>query len=93
MLPHARLDNRLTCLKQGNALELELIEQLKDGLDFIVEGMRKECYNRSDALSNVQEKLGYEVIACLTREICQANRGIQNRAKHDETRQTKSKYS
>lgn len=69
MPPHARLDSLLAGLKQGNALELELIEQLKDCLDFIAERMRKECYDRSDALSDVQEELGYEVIACLLREI------------------------
>jgi hypothetical protein len=57
MPPSARLEGLLAGLSQGNALELEFIDQLKEGLDSIAEGMRNECYNRSDALSEVREKL------------------------------------
>jgi hypothetical protein len=44
-------------LKQGNALELELVKKLKEGLGFVVDGMEKECYNRADALSELREEL------------------------------------
>jgi hypothetical protein len=44
-------------LTQGNAAEIELVRKLRKGLDFIAEGMRNECYNRSDALSELKEKL------------------------------------
>jgi hypothetical protein len=44
-------------LKQGNALEMELVKKLKEGLDFITTGMQTECSNRSDALSKLKETL------------------------------------
>jgi hypothetical protein len=44
-------------LKQGNALEMELVKKLREGLDAITTGMQKECANRSDALSKLKESL------------------------------------
>jgi hypothetical protein len=51
-------DSLIERLKQGNALELEFIKKLKDGLDFIANGMQTECFNRSDALSELRKKMG-----------------------------------
>jgi hypothetical protein len=45
-------------LKQGNAIELELVKKFKEGLDFIANGMQTECLNRSDALSDLRTMLG-----------------------------------
>ncbi|KAH4038698.1 hypothetical protein HBI52_077580 [Parastagonospora nodorum] len=44
-------------LKQGNAVELELVKKMKEGLDSVTEGLMLECYNRSDALSELRESL------------------------------------
>lgn len=57
MLSATSLDSILEGLKQGNSLELEFIKRLKEGFDFIADGMEKECYSRSDALSEAREKL------------------------------------
>ncbi|CAO2648130.1 Nn.00g090520.m01.CDS01 [Neocucurbitaria sp. VM-36] len=54
------LDSILEGLKQGNALEMEFIKQLKEGLDFITDGMQSECFKRSDALSDAKERLETE---------------------------------
>lgn len=58
------LDTILEGLKQGNALELRFIKQLKDGLSFVAEGMQNECYNRSDALSEISDKLKSVSASC-----------------------------
>lgn len=38
-------------LKQGNAVELELVKKMEEELKFITDGLKRECYNRIDALS------------------------------------------
>jgi hypothetical protein len=50
-------DNIIASLKQGNALELEFIKKLKEGLDVIADGMQNECYKRGDALEELRETL------------------------------------
>lgn len=50
-------DTIIAGLKQGNAIELELVKKLKEGLGFIANGMQNECFNRSDALSELRDKL------------------------------------
>lgn len=44
-------------IKQGNTLELQLIKQMRDGLDMIAEGMQRECYNRNDACDELSESM------------------------------------
>jgi hypothetical protein len=56
--PTITFESLIERMKQGNALELEFIKKLKDGLDFIANGMQTECFNRSDALSELREKMG-----------------------------------
>jgi hypothetical protein len=51
------IESLLEGLLQGNALEMEIIKKLKDGLDLIADNMQSECYTRSDALSELREKL------------------------------------
>jgi hypothetical protein len=51
------IESLLEGLLQGNALEMEIIKKLKDGLDLIADNMKSECYTRSDALSELREKL------------------------------------
>jgi hypothetical protein len=58
------LDTILEGLNQGNALELEFIKQLKEGLISIADGMKLECYNRSDALSEIRDKLMSVSVSC-----------------------------
>jgi hypothetical protein len=48
-------DAIITALKQGNALELEFVKKLKEGLDVIVDGMQTECYKRGDALDELRK--------------------------------------
>jgi hypothetical protein len=50
-------DTIIASLKQGNALELEFIKKLKEGLDVIADGMQSECYKRGDALEELRETL------------------------------------
>jgi hypothetical protein len=50
-------DTIIASLKQGNALELEFIKKLKEGLDVIADGMQTECYKRGDALEELKEML------------------------------------
>jgi hypothetical protein len=50
-------DTIIASLKQGNALELEFIKKLRDGLDVIADGMQAECYKRGDALDELREML------------------------------------
>jgi hypothetical protein len=57
MLSATSLDSIIEGLKQGNALELEFIKKLREGLDFIADNMQKECYNRSDAFSEAHQML------------------------------------
>jgi hypothetical protein len=51
-------------LKQGNAVELEFIKKLKEGLDNIAAGMQTECLNRSDALSDLRKMLEEVCFTC-----------------------------
>jgi len=44
-------------LKQGNALEMASLEEVKEGMSSVIDGLLKECYNRSDALSDLMEKV------------------------------------
>ncbi|KAF2024177.1 hypothetical protein EK21DRAFT_118048 [Setomelanomma holmii] len=60
MSVNTSIDAILEGLKQGNALEMDFIKQLKNGLDIITDGMQRECYSRSDALSEVRENLEAE---------------------------------
>jgi hypothetical protein len=55
--PPVTFDSLIEGLKQGNALEIEFIKKLKEGLDFIANGMQAECYNRGDALSELRKRL------------------------------------
>jgi hypothetical protein len=55
-------DATISALKQGNALELEFVEKLKEGLDFIADGMQTECCERGDALEELRESL--EPVCC-----------------------------
>lgn len=52
-MPH---DTIIEGLKQGNAVELELVTKMKEGLDLVTEGLMRECHNRSDALSELRER-------------------------------------
>jgi hypothetical protein len=63
-------DSLIEGLKQGNTVEMELVKKLKEGLDFIVDGMQRECLNRSDALSELREELR-EVCSSLKRKYWQ----------------------
>ncbi|KAH6858934.1 hypothetical protein BKA58DRAFT_444115 [Alternaria rosae] len=47
-------------LKQGNAIEMATIEEVKGGMTSVLDGMLRECYNRSDALSDLMEKVQLE---------------------------------
>ncbi|KAI4943474.1 hypothetical protein J4E91_009384 [Alternaria rosae] len=47
-------------LKQGNAIEMATIEEVKGGMTSVLDGMLRECYNRSDALSDIMEKVQLE---------------------------------
>jgi hypothetical protein len=85
-------DNIITSLKQGNALELEFIKKLRDGLDVIADGMQSECYKRGDALEELREMLdgvnlvsgdgvGLEGVAhCL---VCGADENFAGRDRED----------
>jgi hypothetical protein len=44
-------------LKQGNAIELGVLKDMKEGFVKVVDGMINECLNRSDGLSELMEKL------------------------------------
>ena len=44
-------------LKQGNAIELGVLQNMKEGLNTVVDGMINECLSRSDGLSELTEKL------------------------------------
>jgi hypothetical protein len=50
-------DGIISALKQGNALELEFVKRLKEGLETIADGMQTECYKRGDALEDLRESL------------------------------------
>ncbi|KAI4626193.1 uncharacterized protein J4E87_004693 [Alternaria ethzedia] len=47
-------------LKQGNAIEMASLEEVKEGMSSVIDGLLKECYNRSDALSDLMEKVQLE---------------------------------
>ncbi|KAH6074456.1 hypothetical protein HBI67_066920 [Parastagonospora nodorum] len=47
----------IEALKQGNAVELELVKKMEEGLRFITVGLKRECFNRDDALSELRESL------------------------------------
>ena len=47
----------IEALKQGNAVELELVKKMEEGLRFITVGLKRECFNRGDALSELRESL------------------------------------
>ena len=44
-------------LKQGNGVELGVLQNLKEGLNTVVDGMINECLSRSDGLTELTEKL------------------------------------
>ena len=44
-------------LKSGNAMEMATIEEVKAGMNSVLDGMLRECFNRSDGLSELMEKL------------------------------------
>ena len=44
-------------LKQGNGVELGVLQNLKEGLNTVVDGMINDCLNRSDGLSELTETL------------------------------------
>jgi hypothetical protein len=44
-------------LKQGNAVGLEFVKKMEEGLKFITDGLKRECYNRSDALGELRDSL------------------------------------
>jgi hypothetical protein len=48
-------DTIIASLKQGNALELDFIKKLKEGLEVIADGMQTECYKRGDTLEELKE--------------------------------------
>ena len=52
-------------LKQGNAIEMASLEEVKEGMSSVIDGLLKECYNRSDALSDLMEKVQLVSIALL----------------------------
>jgi hypothetical protein len=53
MSPNAIIEG----LKQGNAIELGVLKDMKEGMNAVVDGMINECLNRSDGLSDLTEKL------------------------------------
>jgi hypothetical protein len=53
MSPNAIIEG----LKQGNAIELGVLKDMKEGMNAVVDGMINECLNRSDGLSDLMEKL------------------------------------
>jgi hypothetical protein len=56
--PVVTFDTLIEGLKQGNAIEIEFIKKLKEGLDFVADGMQTECFSRSDALSELIKEDG-----------------------------------
>lgn len=44
-------------LKQGNAIELQLVKQLQSELETIAAGLRREGYKKSDALDELSENV------------------------------------
>jgi len=44
-------------LKQGNAMEMATIEEVKAGMTSVLDGMLRECFKRSDGLTELTEKL------------------------------------
>ncbi|KAG9192804.1 hypothetical protein G6011_11538 [Alternaria panax] len=50
-------------LKQGNAVEMGMLQELKDGASSFFDGILNECFNRSDILSELTEKLQLETSA------------------------------
>ena len=52
-------------LKQGNAIEMASLEEVKEGMSSVIDGLLKECYNRSDALSDLMEKVSLVGVASL----------------------------
>jgi hypothetical protein len=53
MSPNAIIEG----LKQGNAIELGVLRDVKEGMNAVVDGMINECLNRSDGLSDLMEKV------------------------------------
>ena len=50
-------DTIIEGLKQGNAIELGVLKDMKEGLNTVVDGMINECLDRSDGLAELAEKL------------------------------------
>jgi len=44
-------------LKQGNTVELDVLQNMKEGLNSVVDKMISECLSRNDGLSELTEKL------------------------------------
>lgn len=44
-------------LKQGNAIELGVLKDMKEGFVALADGMINECLNRSDGLDELTDKL------------------------------------
>ncbi|KAI4608766.1 hypothetical protein J4E80_008971 [Alternaria sp. BMP 0032] len=47
-------------LKQGNAMEMATIDEVKAGMNSVLDGMLRECFNRSDGLTELTENLQLE---------------------------------
>ncbi|KAI4698256.1 uncharacterized protein J4E84_001392 [Alternaria hordeiaustralica] len=47
-------------LKQGNTVELDVLQNMKEGLNSVVDKMISECLSRNDGLSELTEKLSLE---------------------------------
>ncbi|KAI4619867.1 hypothetical protein J4E83_005724 [Alternaria metachromatica] len=50
-------DTIIEGLKQGNGVELGVLQNLKEGLNTVVDGMINQCLSRSDGLAELTENL------------------------------------
>jgi hypothetical protein len=69
IVPHSRLINMspvttIQGLKEGNAIEADMIKLLKEGLNNIADGLLHECRKRNAALEDLEEDLGKVGAVC-----------------------------
>jgi hypothetical protein len=47
----------IKCLKEGNAIETDMVKMMKEGLNLIADSMLQECRKRNAALEDLEEGL------------------------------------
>ena len=50
-------DTIIEGLKQGNAIELGVLQNMKEGFNTVVDGMIDQCLSRSDGIAELTESL------------------------------------